>query len=150
MTSPGLIRCGLRGLANRVARTLAAGLLLMLVATLPIGWHGQARAATPAARWSARPTLGPALIAQAGNDKQDGGVTPGAIAQYVAVYRDMQRDRGLSVKQAAANQGMSLAQFRQLEGRVERDSAARNQAREELQAAAKSSAASPIPSPEHK
>jgi hypothetical protein len=121
-------------------------LLLTLVAAVPVYWHSEAQASTAALPRSAWRASSPIRIAQADSDDQ-GGVSSAAMAKYVAVYRDMQRDRGLTVKQAAAGQGMSLAEFRKLEGRIERDSAARSQARKELQAAAKGPVASPVPSP---
>jgi len=64
------------------------------------------------------------------------------IEKYVSVYKAMQRDRSLNIDQAAAAQGLTTRQFRQLENRVQRDEAALQQARDELQAAAK---ASPVP-----
>ena len=73
-------------------------------------------------------------------------VAPVQIENYVAVYAAMQRDRGLTVEQAAMQRGMSLQAFRQLENRIERNDAAREQARKQLQQAA-SESASPAPSP---
>jgi hypothetical protein len=145
VTSHGFIRSGLCCLGKAIHKKLAAGLLLMLVAAAPpIFWRGQAQATV--AQSSARCAFNATRMAQADNDKQ-GEVPPEAITKYVAVYRDMQRDRGLTVEQAAAKEGMSLAEFRKLEGSIERNSPARGQARKELQAAAKGSVASPAPSP---
>jgi len=86
--------------------------------------------------------------AQAGqNDDSDASeVSTGDIEKYVSVYKAMQRNRSLTVDQAAAAQGLTTEQFRQLENRVERDDAALQQARDELQAAAQGSPA-PRPSP---
>jgi hypothetical protein len=83
------------------------------------------------------------------DDNNQTDIPPESIAKYVAVYRDMQRDRTLTVKQAAAKEGMPMAQFRNLEGQIERDESARQQVRDELQAAAKnaSPAAAQSPSP---
>jgi hypothetical protein len=74
-------------------------------------------------------------------DEDDNGpdIPPGAIAKYVAVYRDMQQNRSLTVEQAVAKEGISLSDFRKLEGQIERDDATRQQVRDELQAAAKES-----------
>ena len=60
------------------------------------------------------------------------------IDKYVAVYKAMQRDRSLSVEQAASAQGMTLKAFRDLENRIERDESAREHARQALRAAANS------------
>ena len=48
----------------------------------------------------------------------------------------MQRDRTLTVDQAATQNGLTLQAFRDLKSRVERDDAALQRARDELQAAA--------------
>jgi hypothetical protein len=72
------------------------------------------------------------------------------IDKYVAVYRAMQRDHGLTVEQAALQQGLTVQAFRQLEDRIERDEAAREQARSQLQAAAANESPSPTPTPSRK
>jgi hypothetical protein len=84
-------------------------------------------------------------IAQAGGADDDTEISPAQLEKYVAVYKAMQRDRSLTVEAAAAENGMTLEAFRQLEGRVQRDEAALQRARDELQASAKhpSPAASP-------
>ena len=51
----------------------------------------------------------------------------------------MQRDRSLTVESAAAKEGLTVSQFRQLEQKVEHDGAALERARSELQAAANQS-----------
>jgi hypothetical protein len=71
-----------------------------------------------------------------GDENEESEVTPGDIEKYVTVYKAMQRDRTLTVEQAATQQGMTLQSFRDLESRVQRDDAALQQARDELQAAA--------------
>jgi hypothetical protein len=76
------------------------------------------------------PTLG-----QNDEDEQS-EVSTDQIEKYVSVYKAMQRNRSLTVDQAAAQQGLTLQQFRELENRVQRDDAALQQARDELQAAA--------------
>jgi hypothetical protein len=83
----------------------------------------------------------PSLLSQ--NDDDENEVSNHEIEKYVSVYKAMQRNRSLTVDQAAAAQGLTLQQFRQLENRVQRDDAALQQARDELQAAAQGS---PTPS----
>jgi hypothetical protein len=75
-------------------------------------------------------------LAQDSDDEDDKEVPPDQIEKYVAVYRDMQRDRSLTVESAAAKEGLTVSQFRQLEQKVEHDDAALERARSELQAAA--------------
>jgi hypothetical protein len=83
----------------------------------------------------------PQVIGQ-NDDGDENEVSSDEIEKYVSVYRAMQQNRNLTVDQAAAAQGLSTKQFRELEDRVQRDDAALQQARDELQAAAK---ASPLP-----
>jgi len=89
------------------------------------------------------------LLAQGSDDEDDNEVPPDQIEKYVAVYRDMQRDRSLTVESAAAKEGLTVSAFRQLEQKVEHDDAALERARSGLQAAASQSSAS-TSSPEPK
>jgi hypothetical protein len=93
----------------------------------------------------------PSLVAQADDDDTDENeVSTDEVEKYVSVYKAMQRDRSLTVDQAAAAQGLTIEQFRQLENRVQRDDAALQQARDELETAARGAAApnaSPSPLP---
>lgn len=92
---------------------------------------------------AARSTNGSAIVlAQA-----DELVTPAQLKKYIAVYQAMQRNRNLTVEQAAAGQGLTLPQFRNLEQRVERNNVARDEARRAL---AKSAAQSTPPAPKQK
>ena len=83
------------------------------------------------------PILGQNVVAD------ENEVSTDDVEKYVSVYKAMQRNRSLTVNQATAAQGLTIEQFRQLENRVQRDDAALQQARDELQAAAQGS---PIPS----
>ena len=88
-------------------------------------------ALTFTSRSSATATAGG--VAQAdkktGTDEQ---VSSDEIKKYVAVYIAMQRDHTLTVEKAAASQGLTVAAFRELEGRIEHDENARDQARRAL------------------
>jgi len=95
---------------------------------------GDAAAAQAAAKGAAQAAR--VLLAQDEGGGDETEVTPAEIHKYVAVYRAMHRDHALTVEQAAAQQGMSVAAFRALENRVERDSAAMERARDELQESA--------------
>ncbi|MGH7935061.1 MAG: hypothetical protein ACREQN_18115 [Candidatus Binataceae bacterium] len=77
-------------------------------------------------------------VAQDDEGDDESQVPPGQVQKYIAVYKAMHNDRGMTVEQAAAKQGMTLAQFRDLESRIERDDAAREHVRDALQRAAKS------------
>jgi len=80
----------------------------------------------------------PPIIGQnVGSDENE--VSTDEVEKYVSVYKAMQRNRSLTVNQATAAQGLTIQQFRQLENRVQRDDAALQQARDELQAAAQGS-----------
>jgi hypothetical protein len=119
--------------------TRSARFLLMAAALtfglLPLTANVTA-ATTDAPRWHPSVQLGP-VVAQDSDSNDETGVSPDQLEKYVAVYRAMQHDRGLTVESAAAKQNLTLSQFRELEQKVERDEIAREQVRRELQAAAK-------------
>jgi DNA-directed RNA polymerase sigma subunit (sigma70/sigma32) len=118
----------------------AAPLLFVAIVALPApkGWastrlHQRISAQLRTARI-------PLIVAQDDNEDED-EVSTDEIEKYVSVYKAMQRNRSLTADQAAAAQGLTIEQFRQLENRVQRDDAALQQVREELQAAAQGSPA---------
>jgi hypothetical protein len=78
------------------------------------------------------------VFAQNG-DSDENEVSTDDVEKYVSVYKAMQRNRSLTIDQAAAARGLTTMQFRQLEDRIQRDDAALQQARDELQAAARGS-----------
>ena len=73
------------------------------------------------------------------HDSDENEVSTDDVDKYVAVYKAMQRNKNLTVDQAADAQGLTTRQFRELEDRVQRDEAALQQARDELQAAVQNS-----------
>jgi hypothetical protein len=75
-------------------------------------------------------------LAQDDDEDADSEVPSDQVEKYVAVYKDMQRDRNLTVETAAAKEGLTVAEFRDLEDKISRDDAAREHVRTELQAAA--------------
>ena len=77
----------------------------------------------------------PSLV-QDSDEDTDSEVPSDQVEKYVAVYKDMQRNRSLTVETAAAKEGLSIAEFRELERKIGRDDAAREHVRTELQAAA--------------
>jgi hypothetical protein len=83
-------------------------------------------------------SLAPARIIAQEGETDENEVSTDEVEKYVSVYKAMQRNRSMTVDQAAAAQGLSTKQFRELENRVQRDDAALQQVRDELQAAAQS------------
>ncbi|MBF6559326.1 MAG: hypothetical protein IVW56_03465 [Candidatus Binataceae bacterium] len=81
-------------------------------------------------------------FAQNDDSGADTDIAPDQVQKYIAVYKDMQRDRGLTVEQAASREGLTLSAFRALERKIERDEPTREHVRAELQSAA---AAAPTP-----
>ncbi len=115
----------LRSLLTAALFATALGLALP-----PVPGHADALAAVAAPRPPA------SLLAQDGDSDEDTEVSSDQIEKYVAVYKDMQRDRNLTVEQAAAKEGLTLTQFRELEQKIGHDDLATERARNELQAAA--------------
>lgn len=72
----------------------------------------------------------PAAPDQADDDDTD--VPTNQVDKYISVYEAMQKDHNLTVEQAAPRQGLTVAQFRQLEGRIERDDTLRERVRKAL------------------
>ena len=69
-------------------------------------------------------------------------VPPAEVEKYINTYKTMQKDRGLTVEQAAAKQGLTLSQFRSLEDKITRDDTLREHVRKALQAPAAKTAPS--------
>jgi hypothetical protein len=91
------------------------------------GWHGGTYShSTPSSVFR---------LVQDSDDDTDSEVPPDQVEKYVSVYKDMQRDRSLTVDAAAAKEGLTVNEFRELEQKVERDDSAREHARTELEAA---------------
>jgi hypothetical protein len=124
------VRSGRAGSLDTNEVRLALLSLLALLACLGL-------AMTPATGAEHR---GPGLAAPAGivvAQAEDEGVSHDEIQKYVAVYRAMQHNHRLTVEQAAETQGLTLQAFRDLEQRIERDDAARDEARQELMESAR-------------
>ena len=71
----------------------------------------------------------------------DTDVPPQDVDKYIKVYKAMQQNRGLTVEQAAAQQGLSVSDFRSLENRIERNDALREHVVESLKPQASASPA---------
>jgi len=81
-----------------------------------------------------------APAAPAENDDDDTDVPTGQVDKYISVYEAMQKDHNLTIEQAASKQGLTVAQFRELEGRIERNDTLRERVRKALRHAANPSA----------
>ena len=66
------------------------------------------------------PPFDPSL-AQEEASEDDTPIPADQVNKYIAVYAAMQRDHSVTVDQAASKQGLSVAQFRDLEDRIERN-----------------------------
>lgn len=71
-------------------------------------------------------------LSQDDQDTENNEVSPAQVEQYVKVYQAMQRNRTLTVEQAAAAQHLTVDQFRDIEARIERDGVLRERVRREL------------------
>jgi hypothetical protein len=68
-------------------------------------------------------------------DEEDKEVPPAEVDKYINVNVAMQKDHNLTVEQAASKQGMTVAQFRTIEGKIERDDTLRERVRTALRKA---------------
>ncbi len=98
---------------------------------------GNCKTQWPALLLAAAPT---APVAQDDSD-DDKDVPTSQVDKYINVYEAMQKDHNLTVEQAASKQGLTVAQFRDLEGRIERDDTIRERVRKALRHAANPNAA---------
>lgn len=84
--------------------------------------------------------LGQEQPPSSGDDADSAELPPEQVTKYINVYKAMQRDRSLTVEQAATRQGLSLQAFRAIESKVERNDLVRERVRRALRQ-------SPQPSP---
>ena len=69
----------------------------------------------------------------ASDDDRD--VPNSQVEKYINAYKAMQKDHSMTAEQAASKQGLTIAQFRSLEGRIERDDTLRERVRKALRTA---------------
>ena len=124
----------------KISGPISGGLSALIAATVLVIC---AAIAIPKARASWRMPAAPTTLASGtgtvqteADDDDDKDVPPGQVDKYVSVYRSMQKDHGLTVEQAASKQGMTVAQFRSLEDKIERDDTLRERVRTALRKAA--------------
>jgi len=100
---------------------------------LPVAraWSAPARSALKLSANSHGP------LAQDDSDEEDDKDVPTSqVDKYISVYESMQKDHNLTVEQAASKQGLTVAQFRDLEGKIEANDTLRERVRKALRHAA--------------
>ena len=75
-------------------------------------------------------------LAQDGSEDDNQDVPTSQVDKYISVYEAMQKDHNLTVDQAASKQGLTVAQFRDLENKIEADDTLRERVRKALRHAA--------------
>ena len=111
----------------------AAAMIAILYAVLGIWLATPASSATtrhPATQFAAQPS-GPTSPSDAA-DEDDKDVPTSQVDKYINVYEAMQKDHNLTVEQAASKQGLTVAQFRSLENKIENDDTLRERVRKAL------------------
>jgi len=87
---------------------------------------------SPVTDFASAPSLVQDDTPSADDDKD---VPPKMVEKYTNAYKAMQKDHNITADQAAAAQGLTIAQFRSIEGRIERDDTLRERVRKALRAA---------------
>jgi hypothetical protein len=70
------------------------------------------------------------------SDQDDKDVPTSQVDKYISVYESMQKDHNLTVDQATSKEGLTVAQFRALENKIEADDTLRERVRKALRHAA--------------
>jgi hypothetical protein len=120
----------------RIGATLAMiAIILGALGTLPA-----ARASSAAGQAHRQPlqlvTVPANPLAQDGSEDDNQDVPTSQVDKYISVYESMQKDHNLTVDQAASKQGLTVAQFRDLENKIEADDTLRERVRKALRHAA--------------
>ncbi len=115
---------------------------LLCLSAAAVLYLGASRASTawfvPAAGLQASETnLQGRVIVQGESAADETEVPPKQMNKYIAAYIAMQKDRSLTAEQAASRQGLTLREFREIEGRVERNELLRERVRDALSEAAR-------------
>jgi hypothetical protein len=95
-----------------------------------IGWSAPSQLRDRAPQFAAEPATAPAPAEETDEDDKD--VPTNQVDKYISVYESMQKDHGLTVEQATSKQGLTVAQFREIEGKIERDDTLRERVRKAL------------------
>jgi hypothetical protein len=125
------------------AATALIGIICGAIAMLPASFASAAPAGSRsvksqlqqyALQLAAEPETEPEPPGAAGQDDKD--VPTSQVDKYISVYESMQKDHNLTVDQATSKQGLTVAQFRALENKIEADDALRERVRKALRHAA--------------
>jgi hypothetical protein len=119
-----------QGIKLGASLTMAAA-ICTAVAILPCAaqaWSGNAPM-----RFAAEPPAAAPPDDAATDDDKD--VSNSQVEKYIDAYKAMQKDHSLTAEQAASKEGLTIAQFRSLEGRIERDDTLRERVRKALRTA---------------
>ena len=101
-----------------------------LVLAAPIDGARACRLQRHALQLAAEPATAPAPASETGDDDKD--VPTSQVDKYISVYEAMQKDHNMTIEQAASKQGLTVAQFRTLENKIENDDTLRERVRKAL------------------
>jgi hypothetical protein len=96
--------------------------------------HPDFKLPSHAVQLAADPGAEPPQSDDSADDDKD--VPTSQVDKYISVYEAMQKDHNLTVEQAASKQGLTVAQFRSLENKIENDDTLRERVRKALRHAA--------------
>ena len=119
------IVAGMRAGAATAVIAIIGGVLMA-----SIGWSAPSQLRDRAQLLAAEPATAPAPPEETDEDDKD--VPTNQVDKYISVYESMQKDHNLTVEQATSKQGLTVAQFREIEGKIERDDTLRERVRKAL------------------
>jgi hypothetical protein len=134
-----VIRLRLIGFVH--GRLRLAACLAGIAVCLSLPFRGEATSQSVSAGYAGLEAAGTKAyqVAQDEDQGDQGEVPPAQVEKYIDVYKAMQRNHGLTVEKAAAQQGLTLKAFRNIERKIERNDPLRQQVRNALRAASKAS-----------
>lgn len=121
---------------NRALDPRRRGWIVAALAAAFTAATGAAYASGPAQPSSAPSHPAAIQFAQAGGE-DDTPPPSDQVDKYIAVYSAMQHNHNLTVEQAARKQGLTVAQFRSIEDRIERNPVVHDRVMQALKAASK-------------
>lgn len=98
--------------------------------------RAHARSQDAAPRLAAESAADPVAQNDSDDEADDKDVPTSQVDKYISVYEAMQKDHSLTVEAAASQQGLTVAQFRDLENKIENDDTLRERVRKALRHAA--------------
>ncbi len=116
--------------AMRVGAATAVIAIIGGVFMVSIAWSAPSQLRERASQLAAEPATAPAPPEETDEDDKD--VPTNQVDKYISVYESMQKDHNLTVDQATSKQGLTVAQFRAIEGKIERDDTLRERVRKAL------------------